>query len=181
MAKRKAKTKKIGKAKSARQLRSAMPPVVTFDPPRMEVDDYVAWGNLIKSWSKNPKTAPWKNPTTPPPDYGDGDLDELINQCRTAKVGLFVPPGVTKVMIIRQDVDTFILRLPPKPRIEESEKKLKQGGSYPIPQFYNEAYAKSLNIPVRDVGLNFPDDDDGKAKLEFHAQRIGDYIIRLTA
>ena len=155
MAKQKPKTKKkSGKAKlAALPLGKMMPGLTTMDVPRMDVVDYVGWGNLIKGWSRNPATAP-------------KDLQDLIDQCKD--VGLTVPSYVTKLQVIVQTEDTFILRLPPWKKIEESEKKLAQGGLYPIPRFYNDAYGVTLNIA-------------DKEKLNFHARRIGDYIIRLTA
>jgi hypothetical protein len=155
MAKDKGKYKKTGRAKSALPLGPAMPGMTIFDIPRMDVDDYIGWGNLIKGWSSDPTTAP-------------KDLQDLINQCETAGVGLTVPPYVTKLQVIVQAEDTFVLRLPPWKKIKESEDALARGGLYPIPRFYNERYGFTLNIPQNQ-------------KLDFHAQRIGDYIIRLTA
>jgi hypothetical protein len=176
MAKRKSttkKTKKIGKAKSALPLRKT-PTMTVFDIPRMDVGNYVAWGNLIKSWSRDPTTAPWADGRTTV--LPNGDLQKLKDQCAAAGVGLTVPPYVTKVLVIEQDEDTFVLRLPPAKKIKESEDVLGRGGLYPIPQFYNDAYSKSLNIPNVTLGV-----EPLQAKLDFHAQRIGDYIIRLTA
>lgn len=155
MAKDKGKRKKTGKAKPALRLGKAMPGMALFDIPRMDVVDYIAWGNLIKSWSRDPTSAP-------------KDLQDLMDQCQTAGVGLMVPPYVTKLQVIVQKEDTFVLRLPPWPKIKESEDAMAGGGLYPIPRFYNDRYGAILNIPQ-------------DQKLDFHAQRIGDYIIRLTA
>src|SRR5262249_32913075 len=134
MAKSTSKTKKRGKAKSALRLGKMMPGRTIMDVPRMEVVDYVGWGKLIKGWSKNPSTAPT-------------DLQDLISQCAHAGVGLTVPSYVTKLQVIVQDEDTFVLRLPPWPKIKESEDKLKAGGLYPIPHFYNDRYGVILDIP----------------------------------
>jgi hypothetical protein len=157
MAKQKSTTKKkTGKAKSALALGTAMPGPTILDAPRMEVVDYIGWGNLIKGWSRNPATAP-------------KDLQGLIDQCEEAGVGLTLPSYITKLQLVVQADDTFVLRLPPANRIAETETALQQGGLYPIPSFYNNRYGVILNIPQL------------QDKLNFHAQRIGDYIIRLTA
>lgn len=156
MAKHKAKTKKkTGTALATVPLGPEMPRMTTFDVPRMDVANYVAWGNLIKDWAKGNKPAPV-------------DIKDLMKQCLDAGVGLSVPDYIRKLCVIRQADDTFILRLPPKKKIEESEAALQQGGLYPIPAFYTEAYG--IQLKIKDTEM-----------LNFHAKRIGDYIIRLTA
>lgn len=144
-----------GKAKRALPLGKAMPGRTIIDPTRMEVVDYVGWGNMIKGWSRNPATAP-------------KTLQELKDQCQQAGVGLTVPSHITTMRVIEQAENEFILRLPPAINIKESEDALRQGGLYPVPSFYNDRYGVILNIP------------SVKEKLDFHAQRIGDYIIRKT-
>ncbi|MGE0577630.1 MAG: hypothetical protein AB7F22_23445 [Reyranella sp.] len=157
MAKQKPKSKKkTAKAKSALALAAAMPGPTILGAPRMEVVDYIGWGNMIKEWSRKPATAP-------------KTLQELKDQCQQAGVGLTVPNYITKLQVVVQADDTFVLRLPPATRIAETEVALQQGGLYPIPGFYNNRYGAILNIPQT------------QQKLDFHAQRIGDYIIRLTA
>jgi hypothetical protein len=156
MAKSKQKKKKISKAGSGRWLGAAMPERVMFDAPRMEVVDYLKWGNLIKSWSRDPTTAP-KN------------LQDFVNQCEAAGVGLSMPASVTGMQVIVQKENEFILRLPPASSIEETEDLLRKGGLYPIPRFYDDAYG----VPLRIDGV--------QPNLNFHARRIGDYSIRKTA
>lgn len=173
MAKRKSKTTKTKKVAVATPalllpLGPAMPPRITFVPPRMDVVNYIQWGNLIKKWCKDPKTAPWSTETTTTPSYGDGDLEKLKEQCLDAGVGLTVPQNIKKMTIVVQADDTFVLRLPPQERIEETENALDKGGLYPIPRFYDDAYGLVLNVPKEQL-------------RDFHAQRIGDYVIRLTA
>lgn len=161
------KTRTTGVATLAVRLAAEMPPRTTFERPRMDVLDYVKWGNLIKKWCNDPTTAPWKDTLTPSP-YGEGDMQKLKDQCLAAGVGLVVPDDIKKVMIVVQADDTFILRLPPRERIQESEAALRQGGLYPIPRFYDDAYGLVLKVPADQM-------------LDFHAERIGDYVIRLTA
>lgn len=157
MAKQKAKAKKkTVKAKSALALGAAMPGPALPDAPRMEVVDYIKWGNLIKKWSRNTATAP-KN------------LQDFVTQCAKAGVGLSMPSSVTKIQVIIQKDNEFILRIPPANAIKETEDALKAGGLYPIPRFYEQRFGSILNI------------QGFQQKLDFHAQRIGDYIIRKTA
>jgi hypothetical protein len=155
MAKAKGKKPNPRKAKSALQLGKKMPGMTILEIPRMEVVDYIRWGNLIKAWARDPGSAPQT-------------LQNLMDQCSAAGVGLTVPAHVTKLQVIVQADDTFVLRLPPAKKISESEDALQRGGLYPIPRFYNDRYGAILNIAQ-------------DQKLDFHAQRIGDYTIRLTA
>src|SRR5579862_3504629 len=104
-----------GKAESALALGTAMPGPTKLDAPRMEVVDYIGWGNLIKGWSRKPATAP-------------KDLQDLIDQCEKAGVGLSMPNYITKLQVVVQADDTFVLRLPPATKIAETETALQQGG-----------------------------------------------------
>lgn len=146
---------KTAKAKSALPLGPAMPGPAMPQSPRMDVVDYIKWGNLIKSWSRKPKTAP-KN------------LQDFKDQCQKAGVGLSMPDSVTAIQVIVQKDNEFILRIPPAKAIKETEDALKAGGLYPIPNFYNQRFGSILQIKGK------------KENLDFHAQRIGDYIIRKT-
>ena len=146
----------IGTAGSSLPLGKSMPERLMFDVPRMEVVDYLKWGNLIKSWSTDPTTAP-------------KDLQDFVTQCETAGVGLSMPSSVTAMRVIVQQDNEFILRLPPAASIKETEDLLQKGGLYPIPRFYDDAYGIQLKI------------EGAQANLNFHARRIGDYSIRKTA
>lgn len=144
------------KADAGLALGKAMPGPAALEESRMEVVDYVKWGNLIKKWSRNPETAP-------------KDLQDFAFQCSQAGVGLSMPPSITEIKVIVQKDNEFVLRLPPPNAIKATEEALKAGGLYPIPHFYNQRFGAILNV------------DTEKEKMDFHAQRIGDYIIRKTA
>jgi hypothetical protein len=156
MAKGKQNDTNIGTAGLSPPVGTSMPERLMFDVPRMEVVDYLKWGNLIKSWSRDPTTAP-------------KDLQGFVTQCETAGVGLSMPATVTAIRVIVQQENEFILRLPPASSIKETEDLLQKGGLYPIPRFYDDAYGVLLKI------------DGVQANLNFHARRIGDYSIRKTA
>jgi len=120
---------------------------------RPEVTDYVAWGNLVKSWAKGDKPLP----TT---------LANFISQCDNADVGMLMPNYINDLFVLQKPKTVFVLRLPPKDLVQESENALNAGGLYPIPQFYNDRYGSVLNVPQAEM-------------LNFHPQRTGDYVIRL--
>jgi hypothetical protein len=62
--------------------------------------------------------------------------------------------------------DTLYLRLPAKELVEGIESDLKApGAKYPIPQYYDDAYGMSLNVP----------NPDERVKLQ--TCRIGEYSI----
>jgi hypothetical protein len=120
---------------------------------RPEVTDYIAWGNLVKSWAKGNKPSPTS-------------LDDLLSQCTAANVGMLMPDYVDTLFVLQKPKNVFVLRLPPGDLIQESENALNAGGLYPIPQFYNDRYHAVLDVPQPQM-------------LDFHAQRTGDYVIRL--
>jgi hypothetical protein len=123
-------------------------------PERPTVGDPVAWGNLVKSWAKGTKAVP-------------ATLAELLSQCNDADVGMTMPSYVNDLHVVeKKPKSVFVLKLPPKELVEESEKFLKDGGDYVIPQFYNDRYDAELDIPQAQ-------------KLNFHAERTGDYTIGL--
>ncbi|WP_428675110.1 hypothetical protein [Reyranella sp.] len=144
------------KAEPALALGPAMPGPAMPQSPRMDVVDYIKWGNLIKSWSRNPESVP-------------KDIQDFKDQCQAAGVGLSMPNSFTEMRVILQKDNEFILRIPPANAIKETEVALEAGGLYPVPNFYNQRFGSILNIQGK------------KESLDFHAQRIGDYIIRLTA
>ena len=123
-------------------------------PPRPGVTNHKAWGTLVKSWATGAKPRPV-------------DVADLINQCNAANVGLTMPATVTKLVIVQEPVNTFVLRLAPKEMIDAAETYLKQGGEYLIPKFYNQRYDAVLQLTTT------------QDKLDFHAERSGDYTIGL--
>lgn len=126
-------------------------------PERPKVTDPIAWGNLVKSWAKGDKPVP-------------KTLEDFLSQCTAANVGLTLPSYVDAFLPLpQQPKNIFVLRLPPKELIEESEDYLNKGGKYLIPKFYDDRYDQS-GVPL---------DVEQDQKLDFHAERTGDYTIGL--
>lgn len=123
-------------------------------PPRPSVTDHKAWGTLVKNWAKGTQPRPV-------------DVADLVAQCNAANVGMTMPAGVTKLVIVQEPVNTFVLRLAPKEMIDAAETYLAQGGEYLIPKFYNKRYDAVLQLTTT------------QDKLDFHAERSGDYTIGL--
>jgi hypothetical protein len=122
-------------------------------PERPKVDDPIAWGNLVKSWAKGEKPHP-------------KTLTEFRDQCATANVGLKLPSYIDDFDVVQRPKNVFLLRLPAKELVKESEDFLDSGGDYQIPQFYNVRYGVPLVV-------------DQPQKRNFHAERVGDYTIGL--
>ncbi len=118
---------------------------------RVELNDYEAYGNLVKQWARNPETRPC-------------DLAEFTDQVTAANVGMVIPKRITKIRFVDQQEDTLLVAVPLPQMVEDSEAKILAGADYEVPDFYEDvAYHASLEI------------DPGK-ELTFHASRIGDYI-----
>ncbi len=120
---------------------------------RVYINNPTAWGELVKLWVKGKQT-----PRT---------LDELRQQCKDQGLTISIPAYVTGVMFTQAPKEVLFIRLPPQELVEDTEKALKKGASYELPDFYAKRFTGPLVLP----------DDD--AKLAFHAERIGDYTITL--
>ena len=137
----------------------------------MTVENHHHWGLLIKTWATGKS-------------YFDGSteggvsigvpigklpvprtVDEVRAQAGLVGVGLVIPQNVKGLAVVQYSSDTFVLRLPPKDRIEAREELLGQGGmaEYQFPDFYKD-FQGPLNKPRR---------------FEAHACRIGDYTISM--
>jgi hypothetical protein len=88
------------------------------------------------------------------------------------------PPTTTDVIVVQGDPQTMVLRLPPKAVLQQSEKDLLAGGSYPTPAFYEPLF-KSPTGPV--VHAKPPTLPDTAGIMDLHANRIGDYTMGLCA
>ena len=128
---------------------------------RMQVTNHERWGNLVKTWSTGHNYLDDGN-EYPIPE----SVDEFKEQLAKAQVFMSVPDRFTQIKFVAQDMDTIVVRLPPKFAIEDSEERLsKPGATYPIPPFYKRLF--NGMDPV------IPEED----KFKVHAERIGDYMI----
>jgi hypothetical protein len=119
---------------------------------RFEVENHDVFGRLVEKWAENRRSRP-------------KSLEEFIDQLAAANAGATIPARIKKIKFAQPDLETLILRLPPKGMIPESREKLKAGNAYPLPLFYQEIFgASSSNIPEK----------DRSRALE---SRIGDYTI----
>ena len=81
-----------------------------------------------------------------------------------------VPERYTQIKFVAQDIDTIVVRLPPKFAIEDSEERLSQpGATYPVPPFYKRLF--------NGIDPVIPENE----KFKVHAGRIGDYTISFCA
>jgi hypothetical protein len=133
--------------------------------PRVTVQNYENWGNLVKTWATGTNRFP--------NDFQGGvpaiplSLDELRDQCAWAQVGIDIPPRVKGVQFIQSNEETLLIRLPPKAMLEDGEASIRQNpNTYPLPQFYKAKYGGA------DPTISNVDD-----ALKFHASRIGEYTI----
>ena len=135
----------------------------TYDEPAptpMMLKDYEAFGKLVKTWSTG--SAEYLGRVYPLPR----SLDEFIDQCREAKVGLTLPKEVKAFALSVYDYETLYIRVPPKERVLATEKRLKEGQPYFVKPFYGP-------MAFGDHKPHVPQPE----ALKFHACRIGDYTI----
>jgi hypothetical protein len=147
-------------------------------------NDYLAWGNLVKTWAtgrnyvdhNSTETDPV--PTAQDPKYPKPkSFAEFQQQCRDAGVGLFfddgsftpVPAGIEMGLIVLQgDSDVFILRVPPQEILLEHEARFLQAATYQFPGFYRDIYG----------GNPLPAQMATKVlRMNIHAERVGEYTL----
>ncbi len=126
---------------------------------RFNVIDPIALGKLIARWSLDPATAP----TT-------------IAELKAAlEPGIaLVPSRCTTLRVVQDEVDEFVLRLPPKHMIEDSVAEFSAADRveepYQVPSFYAlKLRAADGSEPV--VSNEYLNDND------FFLARISDYVV----
>jgi hypothetical protein len=91
-------------------------------------------------------------------------------QRRLIEAGVVVssmPAQYTNVIIVQSNVDTMVIRLPPKDTLQGSEDDLLSGRlTYPIRSFYSTLYGAPPDMPTDATGI-----------MELHANRIGEYTL----
>jgi hypothetical protein len=128
----------------------------------IRVDNDVLWGKLVKSWATGVNHVVPGQPAPKVPET----LDQLKAQCRDAGIGITIPSFITGLEVVRMPKDKVVLRIPAKELVEGIEADLKSPSArYPIPQYYDDAYGMSLNVPT----------PDERVKLQIC--RIGEYSI----
>ena len=137
---------------------------------RVDILDDITWGKLVKTWATGRS---YLDNGYLPPNF-PRSIKEFNDQCAaatssTSNIITKVPDSIVGIVVLQYSPNVLSLRLPPKQMVEAAEKDMKDGADYPIPQFYNDFYERSLEL------------DGVDEKLKFHAARIGDYSIRNCA
>lgn len=119
---------------------------------KVEIANYQAFGEKVKAWAKGTEPLP-------------ATMQEFADQLAKADVGASIPERFSRVEFVQSDTETLVIRLPCKATLEAKEAELSsQKGSYPLPAFYERAFAGQPNIPDM---------------VAFQAERIGDYTIQM--
>ncbi|WP_426956992.1 hypothetical protein [Muricoccus radiodurans] len=128
----------------------------------MRVTNHDRLGLLVKTWSTG------KNRLGDGKDYPvPKDLEEFKAQLLAAGVGAELPARIKRLHIVQPDMETLVIRIPPKQLFEASEARFKEPGtSYRLPKFYGDVTAAGTGPEATE-----------EQKLWFHASRIGDYTI----
>jgi hypothetical protein len=106
------------------------------------------------------------------------DFEDLLNKAHVRTVHM--PAQYKHVVIVQGDPDTMVVRLPPKDVLQNSEKDIVANGYGPLPGFYQGLYSP----PVQQAPAGSPGAATGPfmptttaARMELHAERIGDYTL----
>jgi hypothetical protein len=149
-------------------------------------NDYLQWGNLVKSWATGRNYVDYKPteenpvPTTQemPPKYPKPKcFAEFWDQCDAAKVVLVFDDGNNTpvprdagigLIVLQGDSDVFTLKLPADLTLREGEAKFLRGPTYPLPEYYSRLYGRYAD----------PEQMDTKVKrMTIHAERVGEYTL----
>jgi hypothetical protein len=122
------------------------------EPQKVEVVNHANWGAVVKDWARGTKPIP-------------KSLDEFKDQLAAANVGMKIPANFKNVQFVQGSPETLVVKLPCRTFMEAGEKRLAQeGGDYALPAFYERVFGKKPSI---------------EDKMQFHAERIGDYSIAM--
>ena len=121
------------------------------------VENWRLWGELVEMWAY--KLHPW-------PD----DTAKLVNQMTAHGIkgaSVIGPPDREVKFYQYGNDDPLVIMLPTEQMLKEGRKTAQPGAPYPLPVFYDAAYAGSQKP--------FSEDDD----TLFAACRIGEYTINV--
>jgi hypothetical protein len=168
--------------------------------PRIGVDNHAAWGRLVKSWATGRDYVTFVPTATkfvpdepaagaPVPFPKPTSFKDMVTRCLAHNVGIhFVATATTQkvfctgnesigFVLLQGSPEISILRLPPKEKLHESEASLLGGGgvagmNYTLPHFYEEAFGDGTATGQMHSMTE-------RQKMEFHAQRIGEYTLNV--
>ena len=77
-----------------------------------------------------------------------------------------VPERLQGIQFVQSNMETLLVRLPPKALVEATEKELEKGGDYGLPGFYEQIFGAppKPDAPMKDL-------------FEIFRHRVGDYVI----
>jgi hypothetical protein len=126
---------------------------------RIVIHDWLAWGNLVKTWTTGasyfPSDKRYPRPKT---------IDELKSQLVDSRAGS-VPDWVIDFELIDWSEERLLIELPSSQMIFDAEAFLRLGKAYPLPVFYRQALGDLHGL------------DGPNARLTFHTMRIGERAI----
>jgi hypothetical protein len=128
---------------------------------RVQIANHERWGKLVKTWATGRNYLDDNNSYPKPTN-----MDEFKEQLNKAQVGMTIPDHLRSFRFAESDVDTLLVRLPPKEMIEDSEARLMAPGApYPLAPFYKRVFGgKDPEIAKSEM-------------MKFHAERVGEYTI----
>jgi hypothetical protein len=128
--------------------------------PRITINDFEKWGELVKEWAKDPSNRP-------------NTLQQLKDQVEGSANIAQVPSNITSLLFMPQpdDETVLVIWLPTKKAIEDVDRRIAahefDATGYPLPPFYREIFGDDA------VRRLTPD------KFEtFNAERVGEYTIQ---
>jgi hypothetical protein len=126
---------------------------------RIVINDWLAWGNLLKTWTTGRgycrDSQMYARPST---------LNEARAQLAKSGAGS-IPEWVIDFELIDWCERKLLIQLPSSRTISTAETLLDAGKPYPLPAFY------------RNITGELPAFDDPSARLNFHAMRIGEHTV----
>jgi len=125
------------------------------------IDDWLIWGNLVKTWTTGKDYLLAGKPYPRPRSLG-----ELRGQLLASGAGS-IPDWVVELELVSWDEKRLLIKLPSRERILKGENFLKSGKPYPLPAFYRNA---SGELPAL---------DNLTARLAFHTMRVGEHAVDL--
>jgi hypothetical protein len=126
---------------------------------RIVIDDWLIWGNLLKTWTTGKDYLPTRKLYPRP-----RSLDELRRQLVASGAGS-IPDWVVDLELVSWNEKRLLIELPSRENILDAETFLKSGKPYPLPDFY------------RTTGGMLPTLDTLARRLAFHTMRIGEHAV----
>jgi hypothetical protein len=122
--------------------------------PRITINDYEKWGELVKGWVKGSRRRP-------------NNVQELKDQVEPLNIAQ-VPNNITQLLFMPQpdNENVLVIYLPTKKAIEDVETKIASGllgDKYPFPRFYENTFGRPLT----------PDEFQ-----KLNTERVGEYTIQ---